>query len=168
MPVAPSRKPTRAREFDYRDPGPYFVTICTQHRVHRFGQITEGIMHLTDAGVMACNTWKMVPQSFPGTVLDEFVVMPNHIHALLTLRVPADHSLDGMVSLTGIVGWFKTQTTRRYIGGVKRDDWPRFDGQLWQRSFHDEIVRTERGMERLRLYIEGNPANWIEDELYDV
>jgi len=168
MHPVPNRKPTRARGFDYREPGPYFVSICTQHRVHQFGQVVDNRMQLDAAGIMVHEFWQQIPSRFPGVILDVFMVMPNHLHALITLNVPELPGLDGAVALSDIIGWFKTQTTRRYIQGVRTDGWSPFDGHLWQRSYHDEIVRTERGMQYLRGYILDNPRKWLEDALREV
>jgi REP element-mobilizing transposase RayT len=59
--------------------------------------------------------------------------------------------------------WFKTMTTNAYIRGVKNDDWRPFPGKLWQRSFHDRIIRDGRELARIRRYIANNPAKWDED-----
>jgi putative transposase len=65
------------------------------------------------------------------------------------------------------VQWFKSVTTTRYVRGVKRDGWPPFDGHLWQRRFHDRIVRTEREWARFHDYIDHNPALWADDVFYE-
>ena len=161
--TGPERKAMRAQGFDYREPGPYYVTICTEYRVHRFGVVIDGVMRLNEPGEMVHATWNAIAHAFPGVTLDAFVVMPNHVHGLLTLLVPDGPTLDGCASLSDVVGWFKTETTNRYIRGVKRLGWEPFEGKLWQRGFHDEIVRTERGVERVRRYIAANPADWPED-----
>jgi REP element-mobilizing transposase RayT len=59
--------------------------------------------------------------------------------------------------------WYKTMTTNAYIRGVKNDGWPPFPGKLWQRSFYDRIIRDRQELDRIRLYIANNPANWLED-----
>src|SRR5690606_11313719 len=117
------RKTMRAPGFDYRDPGPYYVTICTEFRVHRFGTVADGQTNLNDAGVMIDAVWRSISRVFPGVTLDAYVLMPNHLHGVLTLAIPEEGSLDGEASLSRVLQWFKTETTNRYIRGVKRLGW---------------------------------------------
>jgi putative transposase len=166
MPNHRWRKPMRSPGFDYRDPGPYFVTVCTSYHAHRFGSITEGALYLNDAGNMVEAAWRTLLSRFPGLLQDAFVVMPNHFHGLLTLNIPEPSDLAGQVTLTGVMQWFKTETTNRYIRGVRRLDWERFDGHLWQPGFHDRIVRSDAHMQRARDYIAANPGTWEKDEYY--
>jgi hypothetical protein len=60
--------------------------------------------------------------------------------------------------------WFKSVTTKDYRRGVETEGWEPFRGRLWQRGYHDHIVRDDRDLERIRGYIEGNPGRWAEDE----
>ena len=161
--VLPRRKPTRLPAFDYQSTGPYFVTICTQHREHRFGAIFADEMHTSPAGQMVADIWTVVPDQFPTVVLDHFVVMPNHVHGLLWFE--ADNRFLHP-ALGDVVGWFKTVTTNRYITGVRDAGWPPYDRHLWQRSYHEHIVRNDADMERIRTYIANNPANWHEDRYH--
>jgi putative transposase len=165
--TGPERKRTRLRGFDYRDPGPYVVTIVTQHRIHRFGTVDDGFVVLNPAGRMVQATWRELQSRFPGTVLDAGVLMPNHLHAILTLAVPDGLSLDGLPSLSDVIGWFKTMTTRRYTRGVRTNAWPPFDGHLWQPGFYEHIVRGETGLARQQRYIAANPSRWHEDPYHD-
>lgn len=64
------------------------------------------------------------------------------------------------VTRSDIVGWFKTMTTNEYIRGVKTDGWSPFDGRVWQRTYHDRVIRDDGELERVRRYIAENPANW--------
>ena len=116
---------------------------------------------------MAAGIWRELATRFPGTVLDAFVLMPNHLHAILTLSVPDNPAFDGLPSLSDVVGWFKTMTTRRYAQGVRDHGWAPFERHLWQPSFYDHIVHGEAGMERQRRYIDANPAAWSEDPYHD-
>jgi putative transposase len=95
MPYDPERhhrRSIRLRGFDYRTPGLYVVTICTQHRPHLFGHITDGIMRPNAAGQMVQQTWDEIPDAYPGVDIDAFVVMPNHIHGIVFL-VPRESDL---------------------------------------------------------------------------
>ncbi len=177
MDIRPNRKPTRAPGFDYREPGAYFITICEHRRRNRFGMVVDHQMRLNDAGEMVRRTWRKLFTKYPTATFDEFVVMPNHVHGLVTLAAPeADlvgEALRGLpnsggpLSLTDIVGWFKTMSTNWYIHGVRDYAWPPYDGRLWQRSFHDRIVRNDAELDRIRAYISNNPALWRQDTFYD-
>lgn len=163
----PERKHVRLPGYDYWDPGPYAVTICTHHRIHRFGTVDQGCVVLSAAGSMVQATWQDIAAHVPGTVLDTFVLMPNHLHAIMTLPVRESPSLDGLASLSDVVGWFKTLTTRRYARGVHAAGWPAFDRHLWRPSFCDHSVRGEAGLDRQRRSIDANPATWHEDPDHD-
>lgn len=157
-----TRKPNRASGFDYRSPGPCFVTICVQERRCLFGSVADDAVRLNMAGTMVAGAWRTMARQFRDVQFDDSVVMPNHVHALLTLPLG---DADGP-ELGTIIQAFKRLTPHRYVEGVKACGWPKFDGRLWQRSFHDHIVRNDRDMDRLREYIVANPALWAEDRLY--
>jgi REP element-mobilizing transposase RayT len=156
----PVRKLPRARGFDYTNPGPYFVTICAENRAMRFGSVVNSRMVLSAAGEMVRAAWEEIALRYPGVLPDALVVMPNHMHGILTLP-------GGAESLSAVIGWFKVVTTRRYIKGVHDEGWSPFDGRLWQHSFHDRIVRNDAEMERIWTYIANNPALWMEDVFYE-
>ena len=80
------RKPQRLQLFDYSLPGWYYVTICTNDREHFFGRITEGKMKLSEIGKHAQKLWIETPNHSPQVALDEFVIMPNHIHGIVIIR----------------------------------------------------------------------------------
>ena len=104
MYTGPNRKPTRVPGFDYRDAGPYFVTICEYRRQNRFGQVVDGRICLNAQGQMVHDTWRELAGQFPGIALEAFVVMPNHVHGLVTLDIPAAPARHGRRSLTDVVG----------------------------------------------------------------
>jgi len=112
----PVRKPTRAPGFDYREPGPYFVTICEHRRISRFGVIVDEDMQPNASGEMILSAWRSLPTTFPTATLDAFVLMPNHFHALIMLSA---EDVETNPSLSAIVHWFKTVTTKRYIQGCE-------------------------------------------------
>jgi REP element-mobilizing transposase RayT len=160
----PYRKRVRAEGFDYAQSGWYFVTICTQDRRCRFGSISNGVIDLSLAGQMVYDELQYLPERFDTVGLDVFVVMPNHIHGIIILGPDDDgHS---PVSLSDVVSAYKRITTNSYIRKVKEEGWPPFPGRLWQRSFHDRIIRSDRHSDRLRDYIEANPFLWTKDTYY--
>ena len=156
--IAPDRKRLRAEGYDYAQPAGYFVTICVQDRARLFGEITENRASLSTAGLMVQAQWSAIPGYYPFVERDTFVVMPNHLHGILILQ-PVDGEMPP-ASLSDIIGTFKSRTTHLYAQGVRIAGWPPYPGQLWQRSFHDRIIRGDRHLERLREYVEGNPGNW--------
>ena len=155
----PQRRSPRLKGYDYGQAGGYFVTICVQHRLYLFGAVVDEIMQLSAAGQMVAEWWSHVPERYEAITLDCWVVMPNHCHALLFVDDPG-------VSISRVVQWFKIMTTNAYIRGAKEHGWPEFEGKLWQRSFHDHIIRDERDLNNIRHYIATNPARWHEDRFH--
>jgi putative transposase len=157
----PDRKLTRARGFDYREPGPYFVTICLASRGSWLGEMSnDGLLTLNEAGEVIAGVWRSLKHQFVGTILDDYIVMPDHVHGILTLPV-SENGKSG-ATLGQIIGWFKTVTTKRYGVGVRTQNWTPFDNRLWQASFHDHIIRDELDLDGRRKYIERNPWRWVE------
>lgn len=170
-PAIHKRKSVRLKGYDYWKEGLYFITICTQNRELLFGRIEDDEMILNDAGKMVEDEWVKLPVRFPNIELHEFVVMPNHFHAILEiLEVSADMIIldvtDGQSEETGmanapfkktlgnIVAAFKSLTTVEYIFGVKAGGWRPFNRKLWQRSFHDHIIRDWRAYNNIRIHQE--------------
>lgn len=89
------RRSIRLKGFDYRTPGLYVVTICTQHRVSLLGEIVDGAMHLSPAGVMVQTVWDELPWAYPGVEIDAFVVIPNHVHGIVFLLPDGTTDFDG-------------------------------------------------------------------------
>lgn len=114
-------------------------------------------------GAMVVDVWADMPKEFPTLTLDAFVVMPNHVHAIVLLH--ADH-IELNPNLGTLVQRFKSITTTRYINGVRDEAWSPFDGRLWLRNYYDHIVRDDRDLDRCRRYIEANPGHWFNDQDY--
>ncbi len=76
----------RLKGWDYRNPGYYFVTICTKNREHYFGQIKDGEMHLAAVGEIAAQCWREIPNHHANMGLEEFVITPNHGHGIVVIR----------------------------------------------------------------------------------
>ena len=174
-----NRKTNRLQHYDYAQAGYYFVTICTQHRKELFGEIIDGQMVTNKAGEMIATTWNELPKFYPGIQIDQFQMMPNHIHGIIVFvgdgpcavpnepRALPDGQPQGGVptlSLSNVVHRFKTLTTRLYIQGVHKNGWEPFKAKLWQRSFYDHVIRDEPSLHDIREYIQNNPVNWELDE----
>jgi len=153
--------------------------------LHLFGEIVDGKMILNDAGRMVENEWLKIPNRFPNTQLHEFVVMPNHFHAILeitenvraTLVVAQNVTDDDIRATTRVapttkpktigdmIGAFQSITTVEYIRGVKQWGWQPFEKKLWQRNYWEHIIRDYESFERISNYIITNPENWNKDKL---
>ena len=156
----------RLKDYDYSQSGAYSIIICTQDRACLFGEIADANTQCNAAGQMATSEWLALPERFPTARLDEFVIMPNHIHGILWINratvgaglVPAHPPTIG-----DIVGAFKSLTTVAYIRGIKTSGWPTFRGQLWQRNYYEHIIRDDEDLNQIRQYIINNPAQWAMD-----
>jgi putative transposase len=155
--TGPRPRTMRYPGYDYRLPGGYFVTIVLASRQSRFGEVRHAQMIPNEAGHMLYETWAALPDRYPSVILDEMIVMPDHLHGILFLTGDATEDTP---SLSEVVRVFKSISTRRYIHGVTAMGWPRFDRYLWQPNFYDHIIRNDHDLETRRRYIEVNPARW--------
>ena len=166
------RRSIRLAGYDYRQAGAYFVTICTRRRKCFFGRIRDGRMVLTAAGRMVQQAWDEIPIYYPPIEIDEFIIMPNHIHGIVVIpdtgqplgvaptELSTELSRRESLSLPDVVHRFKSITTMRYIRGVNKNGWPRFPGKLWQRNYWEHIIRNDAALNHIRKYIRNNPAKW--------
>ena len=144
-----SRKSPRMQHYDYSTENYYFVTICTHEKKCIFGK--NDIK--SRAGAIAQRHIQKIEKHYNGAYVDKYVVMPNHVHMILVI------TKGGEVGLAQIVGQYKSGVTREV-----RKKQP--DIQLWQRSFHDHVIRNQKQYEQIWTYIENNPHKWEEDCFY--
>lgn len=104
--------------------------------------------------------WQQLPERFNNILLDEFTIMPNHLHGIIEI---AEAGTRPAPTLGAIIGAFKSITTHDYIAGVRQRNWPPFSGKLWQRNYYEHIIRNESELNRTRQYILDNPVNWDQD-----
>ena len=160
-----NRRSIRLKGYDYSQKGLYFVTIVCQNRQRFFGQINEDEMRLNEAGKMIENEWQKIPERFENVQLNEYIIMPNHFHAIIAIT--EQEQPQGISTTVGdIVGAFKSITTNEYIKKVKSNHWEHFNKRLWQRNFWEHIIRDEKSDQEISKYIISNPQNWINDSLY--
>jgi REP element-mobilizing transposase RayT len=171
------RHSIRLKEYDYAQPGAYFVTICTPHRECVFGEVVEGKVVLSTYGKIVEDEWYRTKQLRQGVDLDAFIVMPNHFHAIITLtgsplfanrrgtmhRAPTpkleQFSRPTSNSIPTIIRGIKSSVTQR-INALRGDP-----GQpVWQRNYYEHVIRNEIDLEETREYIQNNPLKWLEDE----
>lgn len=155
----------RLKDYDYKTPSYYFVTICTHNRYAYFGHISCHTMHLSEPGQMVEDSIKAIPDQFPDITVDSYVVMPNHVHILVGIAVRLTDD-DGVTSLSRVVQWFKITTHRLFAEGVRKHNWPPYQGRVWQEGFHDHIVRNDKELEILRAYIAENVERWEQDQFF--
>lgn len=145
------RKSPRLAGFDYSSRCWYFVTIIARRRQKLFGALGQRGVILSDIGRIVAEEWKRSAVVRSDVDLDEFVVMPDHFHALVGLRCM--RRSESVSSLTRVIGAFKGAVTRR----LRKLD-PGYPHEVWQRSFHDSIIRGPRHFECVRHYISANPV----------
>ncbi|MGM9607334.1 MAG: REP-associated tyrosine transposase [Oscillospiraceae bacterium] len=155
----PERKPNRLKEYDYSQPGAYFVTVCTKNRSMLFGPVGADSI----SARMIERTFLETIEQYPNVNAPVYVVMPNHFHAILTLS-RAD--MESAPTISQVIQSFKRYSTIEYIKLVKAGVLPPFHGQVWQRSFYDHIIRNDDDYRTIWEYIENNPAKWKEDRFY--
>ncbi|GAB4330551.1 MAG: transposase [Calditrichia bacterium] len=164
----------RLAGWDYASPGAYFITICTAGRVHLFGTVRDGQMILSSLGEIVREEWEKSFAIRQELECDAFVIMPNHIHAIVrivetdgrpSLRRPPQSPPPKTVvayrapkSISSFVAGFKSAATKRI------NEYRGTPGEsVWQARFHDHIIRNQQEYERIAAYIAANPMNWDQD-----
>jgi len=122
MPYDPEihhRRSVRLRGYDYSQPGKYYVTICTQNKEHLFGQIIEGETHRNELGEYVALAWEWLPRQYPYVDLDEWIIMPNHLHGIIviTCRGGSRTAPTKRKTLGRLLGAFKTVSTDHFNQG---------------------------------------------------
>jgi hypothetical protein len=150
--------------WDFTSPGWYFITICTQGMRSEFGTVVNGRMMLNQAGLLADRCWREIPAHFPRAVVDEHVVMPDHVHGLLHLvygatacRGSMDTACRGPLEAFGkpVAGSVPT-IVRSYKAAVSRA----LGYSPWQGRFYEVRARTELARANIRRYLRDNPRNY--------
>jgi len=140
--AAHRRRSIRLHDYDYSATGAYFITICTQGRACLFGEVVDGAMCLNGTGAMIESVWNLLPQRYPGITLDAFVVMPNHIHGIVSIDGPvgAIHELPlhqrRSMTLPKVVGYLKMNSAKR-INQSRNTPGIR----VWQRNYYERVIR---------------------------
>ena len=144
----PQRKNPRISHFDYANPNYYFITICTWEKSCIFGSQAKP----SAFGQIASACLSNISEHFPNVTVDKWVVMPNHIQAIIILH--------GGTNLSSVVGQFKSAVTKQ----IHLQD-P--DLTVWQTSYRDHIIRNEADYQRIWTYIDNNPQKWAQDCFYE-
>lgn len=145
-----NRQSIRLVGFDYSQEGSYFITICTHNRKSLFGEIFKEQMVMNRVGDIVYHEWLKIPNRFQGIQLGLFVVMPNHIHGIISIL----KSIPGQ-TIGNIIGAFKSLSANEYIRLMKMNVKP--VEKLWQRNYYEHIIRNENELKQIREYIINNP-----------
>jgi REP element-mobilizing transposase RayT len=154
-----SRRSIRLPDYDYSQTGHYFVTVNAFMRCARFGQIDEHGIQLNSLGQMIDQAITYTPIRTPGVVIDTHIVMPDHIHAIMTINGPEEPEHESLSSIPQAVQRLKSYTENQY---ARNDEFGPFRGRignrLWQRSYFEHVVRNDHQLQTIREYIRCNPA----------
>ena len=156
----------RLKIWDYGSPGLYFITICTKNRECYFGDITVETQNIaslqsTTIGKIAQQYWAEIPKHFPFVELDDYVIMPNHIHGILFInKSQHDH---WQPNKFGVQSKNLPSIIRGFKAGVKAFATTNQIAFEWQARYYDHIIRTEKDFNNIRQYIMDNPVKWEQD-----
>ena len=176
-------KSSRLQNFDYSSSGIYFITICTLNHNNFFGKIISSEMELSKMGIIADQCLIDIPKHFPNIHLDEYVVMPNHVHLLFHVETPymaslQKHPNDILINyshrnhpnyylrlnqkskqlIPKVIQQFKSAVTRQIN--------PKTIFFAWQPRHHDIIIKDQPELIKIKNYIINNPINWEKDKFY--
>ncbi|MBU0507410.1 transposase [bacterium] len=163
--MLPKRKSIRLRAYDYTRAGVYFVTLCTHDRKAMFGEIRDGMMHANTVGEIIVEEWFRSKEIRVEIELDEFVLMPNHIHGLVVIIAVGAHG-DAPASDLPLLHR-SPQSLASFIAGFKRASAKRINilhgtpgNPVWQRNYFERVICNEDGLNKAREYIINNPLRW--------
>ena len=163
----PNRKSPRLKGYDYSQNGAYFITICTKNREELLSEIIvgTGVLDcpqniLKDYGKIANNHLENMSNFYDKIKIDKFVIMPNHIHILI--QIFETDKLNGQsgtpVPTNSLIAQF-VSTYKRFCN-------KEYGKNIWQRSYHDHIIRGEKDYQKIWQYIDTNPLKWEKDCFY--
>lgn len=150
------RNSLRLPGYNYANPAGVFITICTHKRQQLFGSVQNATVVPSDFGSLLANRWFQIPVAKPGVLIDEFIVMPDHLHGILWFGAV---ETDNVSTCSDVVQWLKIMT-QRDISNAVRSGAPSYRAKLWQRGFYDRVIRNDRELEEIRFYINSNPVRW--------
>jgi REP element-mobilizing transposase RayT len=159
------RKSIRLKEYDYSRPGAYFITICTRDKQCILSNIIDGKLCLREAGKIVEECWHDIPKHFSNVELDEFVIMPDHIHGIVMIHEPVGAIHESPLPAT--VYERRTMMLPKIIGRLKMNSAKQINvlqatsgSHVWQRNYYEHIIRNSKELNNIRRYILGNPVLW--------
>ena len=158
------RRSIRLKGYNYSQQGMYFVIVCNHNHLCLFGHIAEEKILLNDAGKFANKCWLEIPEHFPHSTLDEFIVMPNHIHGIIIIEdvnVGANNYSPLQINqfrspfrtIGSIIRGFKIGVTKWFRANTNVNN-------VWQCNYYEHVIRNENKLNKIREYIQNNPLKW--------
>ena len=166
------RKSIRLKEFDYKTPWWYYLTVCTKYNIKIFGEIVNDRMILNNYGNIVKEEWLKTKELRTNVDLDYYTIMPNHFHGILIIKsrdtarcVPTNivRKFGQMTpgSLPVIISSFKSAVTKR-INKLRNSP----GSTIWQKNYYEHIIRNDLDLHNIRQYIELNTLKWELDEYF--
>ena len=145
----PTRKRLRIIEYDYSKEGMYFITICIKNRLELLGEIKNiNYMELTQEGIIVKESIKQIEKRYINVEIDEYVIMPNHIHMIVAVKNKTK------VTISRMIKQYKAYVSKK-VGYA-----------IWQKTFYEHIIRNEKEYIKIKDYIKNNIRNWKEDRYF--
>lgn len=159
----PARKQNRLENYNYSENGAYFITICTENRRNILSTISVGAdiirpqprIVLTQYGKIVAEAISNISSCYPSVAVDKYVIMPNHVHLLLSFSPDAGRIISA-------------PTLSVVIGQMKRWCSKQIGQPIWQKSFHDHVIRSQQDYDEIWSYIENNPKQWELDKYHTI
>ncbi len=170
------RKKNRLTRYNYSLPGAYFVTICVSQMRELLGEIVDKKVILNEFGEIVKEIWENIPKHFKNIILDEWVIMPNHLHGILIIYYNNEREIKDRNEELNDYSYLlqKNKRSQMYLpkvingfkGAVTRIINQKFPNNefTWQKSFYDHIIRNDKAIKKIREYIYNNPLNWKMDQ----
>jgi len=170
------RRSIRLRGYDYAQAGAYFVTVCVHEGRHLLGAFQDGELQLHEPGEIVTACWQDLVRHYPHVILDEFVVMPNHVHGIIVLSdvaagvgAPIGVGAGLRPAPTGVTNEFKRHGVPEIVRAFKSFSARRINAlrgidhhPVWQRNYYEHIIRDGE-LDRIREYVRTNPLRWACD-----
>ena len=158
----PNRKPNRLSAYDYSTNGAYFITLCTQDRKQILSKLSVGTpvpgcpnkpeVSLLPCGKIADKYIRQLDAFYASLTVNKYVIMPDHIHLLITLHEADGHPRRGVPTRTSAIA--------RFVGTFKRFCNKEYGENIWQSRYYDHVIRNQQDFDEIWQYIENNPAKW--------
>ena len=174
----------RLSNYNYSNEGLYFITLNIQDEIALFGDIYDGELQLNTFGKIAKEEWLKTKQVRDNIALHEFIVMPNHFHAIVEILFSKNEIESNELnqfkspsqSIGAIIRGFKKEKNKKIKNSINNDDYNKplsfnlatvdLSKSIWQRNYHDHIIRNQKAYIKIAEYIENNPFTWKDDKYY--
>jgi REP element-mobilizing transposase RayT len=144
----PQRKIIRLKQYDYNSTGYYFITFCIKDRLNLLGAIVDSKLKLSKEGIIVEKYILSIQEVYNNVQIDEFVIMPNHIHIIIVINTKEDTKL--------------SQILQQLKGKITKE----LGYSIWQTRFHDHVIRNEKEYYCIKQYIQNNIMNWKDDRYF--